>query len=178
MKKLITTALLLVTICSFSQVKNVSLQAAGLTCSMCSNAVYKSLSKVPFVKEVKSDIKNSTYNLEFKEGQSVDFDALKKAITDAGFSVALLKADIDFNNVIVENDAHVNLGGKTFHFLNVAKQTLNGIKTVTIVDKNFVTNTAYKKFSKFTTMKCYETGVMESCCKKDHVATRIYHVTI
>lgn len=180
MKKTWAIALLFIAWQSSAQIKNATLQASGLTCSMCSKAIYKSLTAVSFVQEVKSDIKNSSYNIVFKEGSSVDFDALKKAVIDAGFSVARFTANILFNEPEVKNDTHVKLDGKTFHFINVQPQALNGEKTVTLIDKNFTTSKEYKKYSKFTTMKCYETGVMENCCiKKNGTAgERIYHVTI
>ncbi len=163
-----------------AQIKEVTIQASGLTCSMCSKAIYKSLSAVAFVKQVNSDIKNSAFVISFKDSTQVDLDVLKKAVTDAGFSVASFKAIINFTNQSIKNDAHIEQAGKTWHFLNVQSQTLNGTKTVVLVDKNFVTAKEFKKYSKFTTMKCYETGVMESCCTKPstNAVKRIYHVTI
>jgi len=179
MKHIFIAVLLLIGISASAQVKTATLQASGLTCSMCSNAIYKALQKISFVQDVQSDIKNSSYNITFKEGSTVDIDALKKAVTGAGFSVARLSVVAHFDNVKIENDTHVKLDGKTFHFLNVPAQTLNGDKTITVVDKNFVTNKEYKKYSQYTKMKCYETGTMESCCKKNGSAgERIYHVTI
>lgn len=165
---------------SQAQFKQANLQASGLTCSMCSKAIFKALSAVPFVDKVDSDIKNSAYNITFKSNMPVDFDALKSAVTNAGFSVAKLKVTANFDNVKVQNDAHVVVQGKTLHFLNVPSQTLNGSKTFTIVDKNFAAAKDTKKYAQYTTMKCYQTGIMESCCdKKDGVSgTRIYHVTI
>jgi copper chaperone CopZ len=63
-----------------AQVSRVSLQASGLTCSMCSKAVKNALEKVSFVDKVQVDIKNQQYNLSFKEGSTVDFDALSGAV--------------------------------------------------------------------------------------------------
>jgi hypothetical protein len=84
-----------------------------------------------------------------------------------------------FSSQEVYNDAHIVLGGSNFHFMNVAKQVLNGDKTFKVIDKNYVPLKEYKKNSKYTKMKCYETGVMGSCCSKNSSeAKRIYHVTI
>jgi copper chaperone CopZ len=165
---------------SMAQFKSASLQAAGLTCAMCTKAINKSLDQLPFVKEVKPDIRNSAFDITFKEGVHVDFDALKRAVEDAGFSVAKLKVTGSFNNVKVENDAHVEVAGKTFHFLNVSNQVLNGQKSITLVDKDFVSSKEFKKYSAATQMTCVQTGKAGSCCIKDGVKenTRIYHVTI
>ena len=83
--------MLLVVICSQAQFTKASLQATGLTCAMCSNAINKALLRVPFVESVKSDIKNSAFSIVFKTGQEVEIDALRKAVEDAGFSVGNLK---------------------------------------------------------------------------------------
>lgn len=180
MRKIYILIATLLCIQASAQIQKVTLQASGLTCSMCSKSIYKSLSALSFVQEVKSDIKNSSFEISFKDSMQVDLDVLQKAVTNAGFSVASCKAVVNFNNQSVKNDAHIEQNGKTWHFLNVQPQTLNGTKTVVVVDKNFVTTKEFKKYSKFTTMKCYETGVMESCCTKSNstAGKRIYHVTI
>jgi copper chaperone CopZ len=180
MKNIFVIIALLLSSSLFAQVKQADLQASGLTCSMCSKAIYKALVALPFVKEVKPDIQTSTYAITFKEGIQPNFDAIGKAVVDAGFSVAKLKATINFNEASVQNDAHIKVGDETFHFLHVDKQTLYGDVTVSLVDKNFVTAKEFKKYNQYTAMKCYATGVMESCCSKNlgKTGTRIYHVTI
>lgn len=181
MKYLILCLGFLFTLQSQAQFTGASLQASGLTCAMCSKAVKVALEKVPFVKEVKVDIKNQQYNLVLKENNSGDFDQLKKAVEDAGFSVASLKITGRFNHVKIEKDSHIKIGEQTFHFLNGDKETLDGEKTLTIVDKDFLTAKAFKKFSAASKMECVQTGKASTCCKQAgvHVNTlRIYHVTI
>ncbi|HYE56699.1 MAG TPA: heavy metal-associated domain-containing protein [Chitinophagaceae bacterium] len=174
-------ALLLVSLASQAQFKSASLQAAGLTCAMCTKAVGESLKAVPFVESIKPDIRTSQFIIQFKQGADVDPDVLKKAVEDAGFSVAKLKLTGQFDEVKVEKDAHVNIEGKTFHFINAASQTLKGEKTITIVDKDFVPAKEFKKYASATSMPCVQTGkAVASCCAKDNVSTntRIYHVII
>ncbi|WP_153797144.1 heavy-metal-associated domain-containing protein [Foetidibacter luteolus] len=171
MKKIITILALLVSTGSFAQVTGAKLQAAGLTCSMCSKAVYQALRKVSFVETVKSNIQESSYSLTFKKDAVVDFDELSKAVVDAGFSVAKLQVTANFNNVAVGNDKHVELDGKSLHFLNVPEQSLNGEKTIILIDRQFTSSKEHKKYSGFTTMKCFESGKMEN-------GEKVYHVTI
>ena len=64
---------------------------------------------------------------------------------DAGFSVASLKVTGTFNDVKIEKDMHIQVGGQSFHFMNGNNQSLNGEKTLTIVDKNFVSAREFKK---------------------------------
>jgi copper chaperone CopZ len=180
-KKLFLFTLFILTISSVNaQFSKATLQASGLTCAMCTKAINKSLEQLSFIESVKADIKNSAFNIVFKQGGKVDIDKLKKAVEEAGFSVARLKIAGNFNNLAIKNDEHVQLHGNTFHFLNVKNQTLNGVKEITLVDKNFLTSKEYKKYSAATQMKCVQTGKAAGCCSKEGIAanTRIYHVTI
>ena len=163
-----------------AQFQKASLQASGLTCAMCTKAINNSIQELSFVESVKADIKNSTFNIVFRPGKKMDIDQLKKAVEEAGFSVARLKLTGIFQNITVKNDEHVQLNGTTFHFLNVKSQTLNGEKQIILVDKNFLTAKEFKKYSAKTEMKCVETGKAASCCMKNGIAAneRIYHVTI
>jgi len=85
-----------------------------------------------------------------------------------------------FDMVQVENDTHSNIGGVFYHFMNIKEGVLNGDKTIQVLDKGFVTRKAYKQNAIYTTMECYKTGVMGSCCDKKvkHSGSRIYHITI
>ena len=181
MKKIFFIAIMgLAVVSSQAQFTKASLQATGLTCAMCSNAINKALIQVPFVESVKSDIKNSAFNIVFKQGQEVEIDALRKAVEDAGFSVGNLKMTGNFQEVKIENDKHIEIGKEVFHFLNVSEQVLNGEQTIMVVDKNFLTTKQFKKFSSASKMSCVQTGKAASCCVRDGIAAdaRVYHVTI
>ena len=165
---------------SFAQISKVTIQASGLTCSMCSNAINKSLKKLEYVDHVDANIKNSTFDVFFKPNAGISFDELKKKVEDAGFFVAKLEANVTFDHLSVSNDAHIELGGIMYHFLNVEDKIINGEKIIQILDKGFLTAKEYKKNARYTKMECYKTGYMGSCCNKKapSSATRIYHVTI
>src|SRR5215213_383266 len=126
MKSLFIALLLVAGLHSQAQVSKVSLQASGLTCSMCSKAVKTALEGVSFVEKVQVDIKNQQYNLTFKKGVQPDFDALNKAVQDAGFSVAALKVTASISNTKLEKDEHIKIGDQYFHFLNASNQTVDG----------------------------------------------------
>ena len=180
MKKLLLIVMLLAGGRAIPQFKSANLQAAGLTCAMCTKAINKSLEKLPFIETVTADIKSSSFNIEFKKDASVDFDEMKKAVSDAGFSVAKLKVTGIFSGIAVQHDKHVQIDGKTFHFLNISNQTLNGEITLVITDKDFIGTKEFKKYSATTKMTCQQTGKAGSCCIREgvDVHTRIYHVTI
>lgn len=173
-------AAVFITAASSAQFSKATLQATGLTCAMCSNAVNKAVQSIPFVESVKSDIKNSSFEIVFKKDREVNIDALKDAVEDAGFSVGSLKITGTFSDVSIEKDKHVKIGDDVFHFLNADSRVLTGEQAITVVDKNFVTEKQFKKFSAATKMSCMKTGKAASCCVKDGVAAdaRVYHVIL
>lgn len=180
MKKIFFMLLFSSAMYAHAQVVNATLQASGLTCSMCSNAINKSLRTLDFVDKVTANIKNSTFEITFKPNTQVDFDKLKNKVEDAGFFVAGLTAVFNFNKVNISSDSHVQQNGALFHFLNTPTQTLDGNTSIKLLDKGFVSAKTFKQNNKLTSMKCYTTGKAEACCTKEGVkeGTRIYHVTI
>lgn len=181
MKRVISLwVLAFATVALNAQFTKASLQASGLTCSMCSKAVKVALEKVPFVKEVNVNIKNQEYQILFNDSGKSDFDELKKAVEDAGFSLASLKVTGNFSDVAIEKDKHIQLNGKNFHFVKTGNKVLNGEQTFTIIDKDFLSAKDYKKHSAATKLECIKTGKAESCCIKDgiHTEERVYHVII
>jgi copper chaperone CopZ len=182
MKKLLFSALVvLMGMTAHAQFSKASLTASGLTCSMCSKAVKTALDGVPFIEKVQVNIKTQEYNLSFREGMFVDFDALSRAVEDAGFSVAALKVTATMDAVTPKKDQHIKIGSQYFHFLNGASKPLAGETSFNIVDKSFVSEKDYKKWSAATKMECVKTGKAAACCMKEDAAaadTRIYHVVI
>ena len=179
MKKILFIAAIMLGVMQLNaQFTKATLQATGLTCAMCSNAINKALQAKPFIQSVKADIKNSAFSIVFKENAHVEIDEIKNAVEDAGFGVGSLKLTGNFNEVKIGKDAHVEIEDRHFHFVNVGEQTLNGEKTVTVIDKDFLTAKQFKKYSEATKMKCLQTGKSASCCPGVAAGTRIYHVTI
>lgn len=180
MKKLLMVFVLVAgTIMAHAQITKAKLVASGLTCSMCSKSIYEALQKVNGIENVKANIKESSYSIVFKKEGTVNPDDLKKAVEDAGFSVAKLQLTVSFENAAIKNDEHISVAGINLHFLNIEPQTLTGEKVLTILDKNFESSKEFKKYAQYTTMKCFTTGIIESCCgDKGMPGQRIYHVTI
>lgn len=158
-----------------AQIQSVSLTASGLTCSMCSKAIYKSLGEVSSVSKVDVDIENSSYQVSFKPGAAISLDDLKNAVKNAGFSVASMQVKARFSNAAIYDDAHVELGNTLFHFVHVPKETLNGEATLTLLDKDYLPEKERKKYAGYTRMDCFHTGKMEG---KTTGNGRIYHVTV
>ncbi len=169
---------LLISVSSFAQIKSATLTASGLTCSMCSKAIFKALGKVPAVQSIDADIEGSTYKITFRPNTPVVLDELKKAVQGAGFSVAGLSVTANFPPTAIGNDFHMPYGGSTYHFLDVPSQTISGEKTFRIVDKDFVPDAEFRKYAARTEMPCVKTGRMAACCKSNGGGSRVYHVTL
>jgi copper chaperone CopZ len=157
-----------------AQFTSATLQASGLTCALCSRAVNKALQNLSFVATVKPDIKNSSFNVIFKENGDVNIDELKEAVEDAGFSVANLKITGNFENVRLLKDQYTKIGNQVFYFLNADNKVLNGERTFMIVEKNFMTANIFKKYSALLKTESPQSLKPESNGNK----TRIYHVII
>ncbi len=158
---------LLIQSAASSQIQSVSLQASGLTCSMCSRAIYKSLKKLPTVAKVQEDIAHSSYHIQFKDPQNVSLADLKKAVIDAGFSVAWMEVKANFNNVEVANDTALRLDEFTFFFVDIQKQKLNGERKLLILDKDYLLDKDRKKYA----------GSFESKAAAND-GERVFHVTL
>ena len=180
MKTFLFSLLLVLCGSARAQVTKGTLQASGLTCSMCSKAVKNALDKVSFIERVQVDIKNQQYTIYFKEGSQVDLDAVSKAVENAGFSVARLVVTAAVNGLKLEKEAHIKIGDFYFHILNATDQQLNGETTLTIVDKGFVSAKEFKKYSSWTRMPCIKTGRVATCCPSPTIPenARIYHAVI
>lgn len=163
-----------------AQFTKASLQATGLTCALCSNAINKAVGKLPFVASVRADIKNSSFSIVFKEGSDLDIDAIKAAVEDAGFSVGGLSLTGHFNDTKLVKDQAVAIGNEKFHFLNGDGKTLNGEQVIMVVDKNFVSEKQFRKISKESQLPCVQTGKATGACAREGMSSgnRIYHVMI
>ncbi|BAV09777.1 Copper chaperone CopZ [Filimonas lacunae] len=178
MKKLVfafALVVLAVVAGSAQEITSVYVKASGLTCSMCSKAIFKALQKQPAVNTVEADIENSGYLITFKPDAVISLDALKDAVLDAGFSVAAMEVKANFANTAIENDSHVKVNNSTFHFMKVQNTTLQGEQKLLVLDKDFLPEKDRKLYASATTMTCFESGKMKNASGQQQ---RIYHVTM
>ena len=147
MKNILLVIAILLSIITEAQVTKVYFQASGLTCSMCSNSINKSLRTLDFVDKIDADVKSYTFELSFKPNSNVDFDKIKKKVEDAGFSVSGFFATIYFDNVRVKENEPVKVNSNNLIFVNGREQMLNGEIRVKVVDKGFVTSKEYRNNS-------------------------------
>ena len=159
---------------SAQQISSANLQVTGLTCSMCSNATQKSLETLSFISTVKPDLNKNIFVLTFKKGADINLDLVRKKVQDAGFSVGGLTADFSFNQVKVDDNGQAIIDGNVYRFLNAKNKTLNGTVKATVVDKNFISGSAFKKTAGTVNSDAYASGSSLVNGKK----TRIYHLVL
>ena len=82
----------------FLALNNITLKVNGLTCSMCSFSIEKSVEKVYFVEDVEANIEDTTFKIIFKKNNYVDFFALQHAGEDAGFFIDKESVVVDTKN--------------------------------------------------------------------------------
>ncbi|RZL17094.1 MAG: hypothetical protein EOO89_09670 [Pedobacter sp.] len=99
---------------------------------------------------------------------------LRKKVQDAGFSVGALVANMDFDNVKVDGNGQAVIDGNVYRFSNVKNKTLNGTIKVTVIDKNFLSSSAFKQKATQVNSDAYATGTGMINGKK----TRIYHLSV
>ena len=163
--------LLLFGLDSFCQIEAVQIQVSGLTCPMCSRTVQKSLEKVPFVAKVNADLNAQEYEITFTDKSAINLDALKKAVQDAGFSVACFQIVGSFENIEVRKDLPLVLNNQLFIVINMDGGILNGARKLTIVEKGFLSAKLLKKYCNDAKQKCFDKTTTEG-------SQRIYQVVI
>ena len=93
------------------QIQSIDVSASGLTCSMCSKAIFKALSQLDFVSAVKVDLEKSIYTLTFKSPERVKIEEIRDAVYDAGFSIETMQMTANFPvNKAINNEVVLLLG--------------------------------------------------------------------
>ena len=159
---------------SAQKISSADLQVTGLTCSMCSNATQKSLETLNFISSIKPDLNKNIFVLTFKKDANVNLDLVRKKVQDAGFSVGGLTASFNFNDVKVDDKGQAIIDGNVYRFVNAKSKTLNGNVKASIVDKDFISGSAFKKQATNANSDAYASGTGVVNGKK----TRIYHLIL
>jgi copper chaperone CopZ len=150
----------------FAQFNSGKLQATGLTCALCSNAINKSLEELPFVQSVKSMLKESAFVIKFKPGASFHPGQLREAVEDAGFFVGELVLTGKSNSITVNENGLFQWGQHSYHLVSSSVRQLDGEIQLRILNKSFLTDKSFKKVSSLVNDSCSQSG------------QRIYHLQL
>lgn len=148
MKKIFLAIAMLLSMAGYAQIQSASLTASGLTCSMCSKAIYKALLKLPAIQKVDVDIDKSSYTITFRSNATVSPDALRKAVEDAGFAVARLELTMNMPKTTLSNETRVPLQGSTYRFIGGSGKSIQGVQKVTVIGKSYLSPNEWKRYAK------------------------------
>jgi len=122
-----------------AQIKSAEVLASGLTCSMCSKAIFKALSSLPFVDTIKVNIETSVYQLNFKKDSAVKIESIRDAVYDAGFAIAKLSITANWKDKNAIKDLVFNDLGYQFQWQIKSNKMLSNTQKVFIVNKDIQT---------------------------------------
>ena len=89
-KAIITLAFVLAALPSLAAT-SVKATVNGMVCAFCAQGIEKRITAMPATKAVYVDLKKKTVAIEAKEGQTLDENAIKSEIVDAGYDVVRLE---------------------------------------------------------------------------------------
>jgi copper chaperone CopZ len=133
----IITLLVLLPMISFSQISKAEIRAMGLTCSMCSNAINKSLQALPNVTKVTTDLNTNTFTVFLDKQNTVTPQILKNSVENAGFSVGVMTLDVSKNE----------LQSSSYIVLDKNKIQTKESNKIQILNKGYITSKEFKKLS-------------------------------
>lgn len=137
-------ALLFYTLSAAAQFSTARLQATGLTCALCSKSIHQALSQLPFIDSVQPELKTSSFDLFFKNGQSVLVQSIRKAVEDAGFFIGSLH--LQWNTPIPassQSEGKFQDRGALFQW----DGQLTAGMTVQVINRGFVTEKDFKRLA-------------------------------
>jgi copper chaperone CopZ len=139
LKLFLMAGLFIIATSANAQIKSAEVLASGLTCSMCSKAIFKALSSLPFVDTIKVNIETSVYQLNFKKDSAVKIESIRDAVYDAGFAIAKLSITANWKDKNAIKDLVFNDLGYQFQWQTKSNKMLSNTQKVFIVNKDIQT---------------------------------------
>jgi copper chaperone CopZ len=83
--------IVLVLLPMFVQSKTIEMEVNGLVCAFCAQGIEKTMRTFPATDDVVVSLENKLVAVSLKEGKDISDEQLKKAITDAGYTMVGIK---------------------------------------------------------------------------------------
>lgn len=74
-----------------AQATTIQMTVNGLVCAFCAQGIEKKLRKFPATSDVVVNLEHRLVAVGLKDGQDIPDDALRKALTDAGYTVKTIE---------------------------------------------------------------------------------------
>jgi copper chaperone CopZ len=110
----------------------------GLTCSVCTQSVERSISRLEFVESVSMSLEKTEGRIYLKKGATVDLKKIAKAVVNAGFSVRFVRFAISFHDVAIEGDGSFVYQGQSYQWLQLQSSPAKGEIILKLVDEGFM----------------------------------------
>ena len=124
----------------YAQVKKAEIIATGLTCSMCSNAIYKQLNTIVGVDSVLTDLNTNTFTVFLKPDNKYAPNLFKENIEKAGFFIGSLIVTVPGSVISGNANQFIPLGkGSPINEEEIS---------IKIFDEGYVTQKEHKKYLK------------------------------
>jgi copper chaperone CopZ len=136
---------------AFGQLQSATLQATGLTCSMCSKATFKKLQAIEGVQKITPDLDNTSFVLQFSPNNTTPIASIQKQVEAAGFSVGKLVLNYKIPATTIANNTAVAFKGGQLIFIETAATKKEGVVQLQVVNKGFITDKEFKKLQALAT---------------------------
>lgn len=121
----------------------------GLTCSMCSRSVEKSIQQLDFIESVEMDLNTNQATVVFKDDLPIKLESISKKIEDAGFSLREFQVWVQLPQMSLENYAVHRIGNYALQFVNVEKKEVEGKMLLKLVGNEFMCRKKWKEWKKY-----------------------------
>ena len=74
-----------------AQATTIQMTVNGLVCAFCAQGIEKKLRKFPATSDVVVNLEHRVVAVGLKDGQDIPDEALRKALTDAGYTVKIIE---------------------------------------------------------------------------------------
>lgn len=141
---------------SFAGLKWIDVGINGLTCSVCTRSVDRSLSRLEFVDSVAMSLENTEGRIYMKDVEVINLKRITKAITDAGFSVRFVRLQFDLRDTRIDKDGVFNFKGQQYQWLQFKASKVPNNIALMLVDEGFLPrkeSNQWKKKYKISTDK-------------------------
>lgn len=123
---------------SYAGIRSVKVGINGLTCSMCSRTVEKSMLRLPFVERVEMSLEATEAKIFIKPQASVSMKEIARSVKDAGFSVRSVEADLDFSDLRLADDGSFFCQGQQFNWLGKRNLPADGKVNLKLIDPGYI----------------------------------------
>jgi mercuric ion binding protein len=82
---------LLLTLSGAAQARSVEMEVNGLVCAFCAQGIQKAIRKFPATQDVFVNLEHRIVAVQLKDGQDIADDALRGAVTDAGYTTVRIQ---------------------------------------------------------------------------------------